>query len=196
MLGFRALFKIWLQLYASNIVLSKLCRSVLILSGNGADIAKHCVPAVPAKRYAILCFWHIKRVKILTFFNFLVLNFSYCFDECRISITFRKMDDSRLPFKFSPDPELLRIKPIYHSPLDESRVQQNEHNNHLAYSHAAGSSFQHNQHQYDEESYMHETETFRRMDSESFIVENDDFPPLDSSNFRSRVRDTRTRSWR
>lgn len=27
------------------------CRSVLILNGNGADVAKHCVPAVPARRY-------------------------------------------------------------------------------------------------------------------------------------------------
>lgn len=26
-------------------------RSVLVLNGNGADVAKHCVPAVPAKRY-------------------------------------------------------------------------------------------------------------------------------------------------
>ncbi|KAL5769244.1 hypothetical protein ACOSQ2_016027 [Xanthoceras sorbifolium] len=48
--------------------------SVLILNGNGANIAKHCVPAVPAKR---------------------------------ISITFRKMDDSKLPYEFSPDPELM-----------------------------------------------------------------------------------------
>lgn len=25
-------------------------RSVLVLNGNGADVAKHCVPAVPTKR--------------------------------------------------------------------------------------------------------------------------------------------------
>ncbi|KAK9164746.1 hypothetical protein Syun_005648 [Stephania yunnanensis] len=53
--------------------------SVLILNGNGADIAKHCVPAVPAKR---------------------------------ISITFRKMDESKLPYKFQPDLELRGIQPI------------------------------------------------------------------------------------
>lgn len=26
-------------------------RSVLVLNGNAADVAKHCVPAVPTKRY-------------------------------------------------------------------------------------------------------------------------------------------------
>lgn len=29
------------------------CRSVLVLNGNGADVAKHCVPAVPTKRYKL-----------------------------------------------------------------------------------------------------------------------------------------------
>ncbi|OVA00644.1 Oxoglutarate/iron-dependent dioxygenase [Macleaya cordata] len=53
--------------------------SVLVLKGNGADVAKHCVPGVPAKR---------------------------------ISITFRKMDESKLPFKFRPDPELQGIHPL------------------------------------------------------------------------------------
>lgn len=28
-------------------------RSVLVLNGNGADVAKHCVPAVPMKRYEL-----------------------------------------------------------------------------------------------------------------------------------------------
>lgn len=53
--------------------------SVLILNGNGADVAKHCVPSVPAKR---------------------------------ISITFRRMDDSKLPYKFLADPDLVGIKPF------------------------------------------------------------------------------------
>ncbi|KAJ6798372.1 Uncharacterized protein M6B38_211625 [Iris pallida] len=57
--------------------------SVLILKGNGADVAKHCVPAVPAKR---------------------------------ISITFRKMDDSKLPFRFVPDPDLQNLKPLPYPP--------------------------------------------------------------------------------
>ncbi|KAL9237449.1 hypothetical protein vseg_011995 [Gypsophila vaccaria] len=53
--------------------------SVLVLNGNGADVAKHCVPAVPAKR---------------------------------ISVTFRRMDTSKIPYKFSPDPELLNLTPL------------------------------------------------------------------------------------
>ncbi|KAL5707257.1 mRNA N(6)-methyladenine demethylase [Ranunculus cassubicifolius] len=65
--------------------------SVLILQGNGADVAKHCVPAVPGKR---------------------------------ISITFRKMDDSKLPFKFSPDPELQHIQPLGSSQTSKLHSQQ------------------------------------------------------------------------
>ncbi|XP_052194430.1 RNA demethylase ALKBH9B-like [Diospyros lotus] len=53
--------------------------SVLVLNGNAADIAKHCVPGVPARR---------------------------------ISITFRKMDESRRPYSYSPDPDLMGIKPL------------------------------------------------------------------------------------
>lgn len=64
--------------------------SVLILKGNGADVAKHCVPAVPAKR---------------------------------ISITFRKMDDSKLPFRFTPDPELQNLRPLPLS-VNGSPIQQ------------------------------------------------------------------------
>ncbi|KAK1305154.1 hypothetical protein QJS10_CPB11g01454 [Acorus calamus] len=51
--------------------------SVLVLKGNGADVAQHCVPGVHAKR---------------------------------ISITFRKMDERKLPYRFIPDPELERLK--------------------------------------------------------------------------------------
>lgn len=50
------------QIYASNKLRFILFRSVLILNGNGADIAKHCVPAVPAKRCA--------NYQIFTFFVF------------------------------------------------------------------------------------------------------------------------------
>ncbi|VVB10073.1 unnamed protein product [Arabis nemorensis] len=53
--------------------------SVLVLKGNGADVAKHCVPAVPTKR---------------------------------ISITFRKMDESKRPVGFTPEPALQGIKPL------------------------------------------------------------------------------------
>ncbi|KAM7251860.1 hypothetical protein ACFE04_023743 [Oxalis oulophora] len=53
--------------------------SVLVLQGNGADVAKHCVPAVHAKR---------------------------------ISITFRKMDESKRPQGFIPEPDLQGIVPL------------------------------------------------------------------------------------
>ncbi|PWA68942.1 2-oxoglutarate (2OG) and Fe(II)-dependent oxygenase superfamily protein [Artemisia annua] len=53
--------------------------SVLVLNGNGADVAKHCVPAVPTKR---------------------------------ISITFRKMDESKWPAGFHPEPDLQGLEPL------------------------------------------------------------------------------------
>ncbi|GAU41360.1 hypothetical protein TSUD_390470 [Trifolium subterraneum] len=64
--------------------------SVFVLKGNGADIAKHCVPSVSSKR---------------------------------ISITFRKMDERKLPYYFSPDPELMGIKPLINSP--PNKLQRN-----------------------------------------------------------------------
>ncbi|KAK4847065.1 hypothetical protein QYF36_025085 [Acer negundo] len=116
--------------------------SVLILNGNGADIAKHCVPAVPAKR---------------------------------ISITFRKMDDSKLPYEFSPDPELMGIKPMVYSPLNKSQIQQNGH---LGYSPCANSSFQQNG-------------TLKKSNGNSFTVDNDDFPPLGSNHGRFSRRESK-----
>ncbi|KAH7867297.1 hypothetical protein Vadar_031576 [Vaccinium darrowii] len=65
--------------------------SVFILQGNGADVAKHCVPSVPAKR---------------------------------ISITFRKMDDTKLPYRFATDPELTGIKPLVYPPITKPPEQQ------------------------------------------------------------------------
>ncbi|KAL2532435.1 2-oxoglutarate (2OG) and Fe(II)-dependent oxygenase superfamily protein [Abeliophyllum distichum] len=53
--------------------------SVLVLSGNGADVSKHCVPAVPTRR---------------------------------ISITFRKMDESKQPIGFVPEAELQGLQPL------------------------------------------------------------------------------------
>ncbi|PSS21354.1 RNA demethylase [Actinidia chinensis var. chinensis] len=53
--------------------------SVLVLNGNGADVSKHCVPAVPTKR---------------------------------ISITFRKMDESKRPIGFLPEPDLQGLQPL------------------------------------------------------------------------------------
>lgn len=53
--------------------------SVLVINGNGADVTKHCVPAVPTKR---------------------------------ISITFRKMDENKLPLGFVPEPDLQGLQPL------------------------------------------------------------------------------------
>ncbi|KAM4088244.1 hypothetical protein ACB094_07G056200 [Castanea mollissima] len=98
--------------------------SVLVLNGNGADIAKHCVPAVPAKR---------------------------------ISITFRKMDDSKMPYRFLLDPELDGLKPLDNSLANHQRVH------------------------YNDKSTRHEYEPVRTRSNNSFVIEKDDFPPLGSS---------------
>lgn len=45
---------------------------------------------------------------------------------CRISITFRKMDDRKLPYRFSPDPELQGIMPLVLNPLNKLPVQLNQ----------------------------------------------------------------------
>ncbi|KAG7584209.1 Oxoglutarate/iron-dependent dioxygenase [Arabidopsis suecica] len=74
--------------------------SVLVLNGNGADVAKHCVPAVPTKR---------------------------------ISITFRKMDESKRPVWFTPEPDLQGIEPLplelNHSGSASRSSGLNNHNN-------------------------------------------------------------------
>ncbi|KAK9991124.1 hypothetical protein SO802_026109 [Lithocarpus litseifolius] len=62
--------------------------SVLVLNGNGADVAKHCVPAVPSKR---------------------------------ISITFRRMDESKRPTGFVPEPDLQGIQPLSY---EEDKAQK------------------------------------------------------------------------
>lgn len=66
--------------------------SVLVLNGNGADVAKHCVPAVPSKR---------------------------------ISITFRRMDETKRPIDCAPEPELEGLEPLHYNAesLDESPPQ-------------------------------------------------------------------------
>ncbi|XP_023518278.1 uncharacterized protein LOC111781804 [Cucurbita pepo subsp. pepo] len=53
--------------------------SVLVLNGNSADVARHCVPAVPTKR---------------------------------ISITFRRIDESKRPIEYAPEPDLQGIQPL------------------------------------------------------------------------------------
>jgi len=76
---------------------------VLVLNGNGADVAKHCVPEVPTKRYNLDSFLlHINIV-----FLFMSLLFIH-----RISITFRKMDESKWPVWYTPEPYLQGIQPL------------------------------------------------------------------------------------
>ncbi|KAI5393613.1 RNA demethylase ALKBH9B [Lathyrus oleraceus] len=70
--------------------------SVLVLNGNGADVAKHCVPAVPSKR---------------------------------ISITFRRMDESKRPSGHVPEPDLQGIQPLaYEAVQEQSNKSSGGHN--------------------------------------------------------------------
>ncbi|TXG59783.1 hypothetical protein EZV62_014356 [Acer yangbiense] len=62
--------------------------SVLVLNGNAADVAKHCVPAVPTER---------------------------------ISITFRKMDESKRPIGFVPEPDLQGIETLSYN-IDKTKL--------------------------------------------------------------------------
>ncbi|KAF1886839.1 hypothetical protein Lal_00046077 [Lupinus albus] len=62
--------------------------SVLVLNGNGADVSKHCVPAVPMKR---------------------------------ISITFRRMDESKRPINYVQEPDLQGIQPLVYEVEKEKR---------------------------------------------------------------------------
>ncbi|WOH05343.1 hypothetical protein DCAR_0624759 [Daucus carota subsp. sativus] len=65
--------------FAGSTAISLPVGSVLVLNGNGADVAKHCVPAVPTKR---------------------------------ISITFRKMDETKWPVGYTPEPDLQGLQPL------------------------------------------------------------------------------------
>ncbi|KAH7865066.1 hypothetical protein Vadar_001791 [Vaccinium darrowii] len=112
--------------------------SVLILNGNGADVAKHCVPGVPGKR---------------------------------ISITFRKMDDTKQPYRFSSDPELTGIKPLVYSPIMKSPVQQQK------------------QQEEDKIAYREPARVVTaEASNKSIFDEKDDFPALGSSNFVNKPR--------
>ncbi|KAJ4822187.1 hypothetical protein Tsubulata_022725 [Turnera subulata] len=121
------------------------CGSVLVLNGNGADIAKHCVPGVPAKR---------------------------------ISITFRKMDDSKLPYKFAPDPELEGINPIVYSSM------ANQHQNPPALYSIAEAPIQQNGNGKPQEN---KSEIFSTRNS-TLGIDQDAFPPLGSTSSSTRSR--------
>ncbi|PIN08896.1 hypothetical protein CDL12_18520 [Handroanthus impetiginosus] len=65
--------------FAGSYAISLPVGSVLVINGNGADVAKHCVPAVPSKR---------------------------------MSITFRRMDESKRPSGYVPEPDLQGLQPL------------------------------------------------------------------------------------
>ncbi|KAK8717607.1 hypothetical protein V6N13_044868 [Hibiscus sabdariffa] len=65
--------------FSGSFAISLPVGSVLVINGNGADVAKHCVPAVPTKR---------------------------------ISITFRRMDESKRPIGYAPEPDLQGIESL------------------------------------------------------------------------------------
>ncbi|GAA0139573.1 hypothetical protein LIER_35106 [Lithospermum erythrorhizon] len=65
--------------------------SVLVLKGNGADVAKHCVPSVPTRR---------------------------------ISITFRRMDESKRPVGFVPEPDLQGLRPLANDRPEPNKSMQ------------------------------------------------------------------------
>ncbi|KAF8404101.1 hypothetical protein HHK36_008981 [Tetracentron sinense] len=120
--------------------------SVLIVSSHSADLAKHCIPGVPAKR---------------------------------ISITFRRMDDSKLPFTFLPDPELQGLKPLIIASSAMSPVQQVWH---LPLAHC-GSQLS-----------SEESEAVGETNTSPFNLGEDDFPPLGSSKPKNKPRNNENQS--
>ncbi|KAH9619007.1 hypothetical protein KSS87_014920 [Heliosperma pusillum] len=109
--------------------------SVLVLNGNGADVAKHCIPAVPAKR---------------------------------ISVTFRRMDTSKIPYKFLPDPELQNLTPLRRpSATNPSKPVQISHHD------AKATSKQHQPNP-------------RQIVGNSFALQESDFPTLGGVKSRKR----------
>ncbi|XP_059653444.1 RNA demethylase ALKBH9B-like [Cornus florida] len=133
--------------------------SVLILSGNGADIAKHCVSGVERRR---------------------------------ISITFRKMDESKLPYNYLPEPELQGIKPLVYSPLSKSPVQQNQQENFKF----PAQRNQHENFRSHVQQNQHENKKINdnkpggaaETSNNLFAMQKDDFPPLGSLSSVNRQR--------
>jgi alkylated DNA repair protein alkB family protein 5 len=114
--------------FAGPVSISLPVGSVLILSGNGADVAKHCVPSVPTKR---------------------------------ISITFRRMDDKKIPHNFREDPDLRGLQPLVFTPTAKFPVQQ--------------------QNSFHNERIAHQKTT---NVSSAYIVPEDEFPPIGSTTKR------------
>lgn len=163
------------------------CRSVLVLKGNGADVAKHCVPAVPAKRLVSLILYILETSFNITKFNLNVC--SFCF-LCtffmtlfmillfsRISVTFRRMDDSKIPYQFSPEPDLLNLKPLVRSPLPKvGAAHQNQHQQSVINGRANKSDSQ--------ETIINSNA--RVLANNSFVLQTDEFPTLGALKSRKR----------
>jgi len=73
-------------------------------------VAKHCVPAVPAKRYRSKLY----NVILVCLYRWLLLftHVSICYNLFRISITFRRMDDLKRPVGHVAEPDLQGIQPL------------------------------------------------------------------------------------
>ncbi|KAJ4964539.1 hypothetical protein NE237_016388 [Protea cynaroides] len=119
--------------------------SVLVLNGNGANVAKHCVPAVRSRR---------------------------------ISITFRKMDDKKMPFKFRHDPELQGLQPLVYSPLMKSPAHQVPHPTLI--------------HQ-NKRVPNNESEGLLQRANSTYQLGEQDFPPLGGSNSNGRSKPNKNR---
>lgn len=100
-------------------------------------------------------------------------HFSYNFLCCRISITFRKMDESRLPYKYSPDRELLNVRPLAHRPLINTPLQQQKN------------------------TVIRHESRISQQSSSSPHLDKDDFPPLGAWKSDSRKRGNKNglRQW-
>ena len=76
------------------------------------------------------------------------------------------MDDSKLPYKFSPDPDLVGIKPLILSPESKPAVRRDEFGN---------SGIQQQKHK------SNKSDSARKSTRFDLIPEEDEFPPLNGS---------------
>lgn len=95
------------------------------------------------------------------------------------------MDVSKQPYEFSPDPELLGIRPLSYSSLNklsQPHQQSSQPQKPLDYRSAGKTVVQQNG------KPTAEKGSESGATSESFMIGKDDFPPLGGSNFPSRSR--------
>lgn len=129
-------------------------------------------PALPfPEKLSLTC---IEGIEFLVLVIGSSVSFLLC---CRISITFRKMDDIKQPYRFLSDPELIGIKPLVYSPHTKSPAQQQElpENNRMTH---------------------HKPKRVpitAEASNKSLFNEKDDFPVLGSSSFVNKPRVNRYR---